>query len=58
MRTKKWNEEYFITFMFNGKKFSTPNGRGYDFMYDVEKEVSRLKDKGAKYIKVGFRKWN
>ena len=58
MRAKKWNEEYFIIFQLNGKKFSTPNGRGYEFIYDVEKEVSRLKSKGAKDIKVGVRKWN
>ncbi len=58
MKTKKWNEEYYISFKLNGKKFSTPNGRGYEFMYDVEKEISRLQNKGAKEIKVGIRKWN
>lgn len=58
MRTTNWNEEYFISFKLNGKIFSTPNGRGYGFMYDVEKEISRLKNKGAKEIKVGIRKWN
>lgn len=58
MRTKKWNEEYFISFKLNDKKFSTPSGKGYEFMYDVKNEVSRLKNKGAKEIKVGVRKWN
>lgn len=58
MKTKKWNEEYFISFILNGKKFSTPNGRGYEFMYDVRQEVSRLKNKGAKEVKVGVRKWS
>ena len=58
LRKLNWNEEYAIKFVLNGHKFSTPNGTGYAFRFDLEDEIKRLKSKGASNIKVYIRKWN
>lgn len=58
LREKKWNEEYFLQFELNGKKFSSACGEGFDFVFDLKNEITRLCRKGAKIIKVGVRKWN
>ncbi len=55
---KMWNEEYFLQFELNGKKFFSPFGKGFDFVFDLKYEINRLSSKGAKNIKVGVRKWN
>ena len=57
LREKMWNEEYYVIFEYDGKKFSSPSGRGFEFRSLVEDEVFRLRSKGAKKIKVGVRKW-
>ena len=54
---KMWNEEYFLQFELNGKKFSSACGEGFDFVFDLRNEISRLCLKGAKILKVGIRKW-
>lgn len=36
LREKMWNEEYYLTFEYNGKNFSSPFGRGFDFCFSLE----------------------
>lgn len=57
LREKMWNEEYYLSFEYDGKRFSSPFGKGFEFRFDVENEIFRLRHKGAKNIIVGVRKW-
>ncbi len=58
MKNLKWNEEYFISFVLDGKKFSTPVGKGFMCKFDADDEKNRLINKGCKSVKVSIRKWN
>lgn len=58
MRKLKWNEEYVLSFVLDGRTFSTPCGRGYLFYYDAKDEKTRLKSKGATNIRISIRTWN
>lgn len=58
MRNLNWNEEYYISFILNSKKFSTPIGKGFSVRFEVEDEVKRLRSRGASDVKISIRKWN
>ena len=58
MKSLNWNEEYFLSFELNGKKFSTPNGKGFTCKFEAEDEKSRLLSKGCKSVVIAKRKWN
>lgn len=58
MKKLEWNEEYAIRFVLDGKRFSTPNGKGFMAFFEAENEKKRLEEKGATEIEIIIRKWN
>lgn len=58
MKKLNWNEEFYLTFELNGRKFSTPSGCGYMAYFEASDEKTRLSSKGAKNIKIKVRVWN
>lgn len=54
----KWNEEYFISFVLSGRKFSTPLGKGFTVRFEADDEKKRLISKGAEKVKISIWSWN
>lgn len=56
MRRLNWNDEYYLRFIYNGKRCVSHTG--FMSYFDAKDEKLRLKSLGATDIKIAVRKWN